>query len=285
MPNVATTDAYDVYYTSAVAAGTVTFPEHTKEVGVMFGSDKNDMSFVKGSVSDGKITVDLKNLKEGTTYYYAAAAMVGKKEIVGSIMDFTTFVNGPVDLGLPSGIKWASANLGAKYPTENGDYYAWGEVRTKQQYDYTTYLLCNGTSTSITKYCSKDNKRTLESKDDAASSILGGSWRMPTTEEWAELQENCALREIKVNGIRGVKIYNKKTMNEDVFIFLPYAGTMENSQLVLEGYNGSYWTSNRYYDKLLVIDNWAYVIQPGSKSLFQTALDRCIGRSIRPVCR
>ncbi len=284
MPRVSTTEASQVYYTTAVAEGTVIFPEHTKEIGVMLGTDKNDMSFVKGSEYDGKITVQLKNLKEGTKYYYAAAARIGKKEIVGSIMDFTTFVNGPVDLGLPSGIKWASANLGAEYPTENGGYYAWGEVRTKQQYDWTTYLLCNGTSTSITKYCSKDNKRTLESKDDAASSILGGSWRIPSTEEWTELQENCAIREIRVNGIRGFKVYNKKTMNENVFIFLPYAGTMEKMELILEGYNGDYWTSNRYYDNLLTIDNWAYVIRPSSNWLQQTALNKCIGRSIRPVC-
>lgn len=279
MPSVSTTEASNIYYTSAVAEGTVTFPEHAKEVGVMFGTDENDMKFVKGTVSEGKISVQLNNLKEGTMYYYAAAARVGRKEIIGKNKDFTTFVNGPVDLGLPSGIKWASANLGAEYPTQYGDYYAWGEVRTKQQYDWTTYLMCKGTSTSITKYCNQDKKWTLDSVDDAASCILGGSWRIPTQGEWAELQENCALREIRVNGVKGIKVYNKTTMNEDVFIFLPYAGTMEKRELVLAGIYGDYWTSDLYSEVS------AYVIRPYSNVLQRTSLSRCIGRSIRPVCK
>lgn len=214
MPRVSTTEASQVYYITAVAEGTVIFPEHTKEIGVMLGTDKNDMSFVKGFEDDGKISVQLKNLKEGTKYYYAAAARIGKKEIVGSIMDFTTFVNGPVDLGLPSGLKWASANLGAEYPTENGGYYAWGEVRTKPQYDWTTYLWCKGTYGSITKYyetfTGTDGKYSLETSDDAASVALGGNWRMPTAGDWAELKENCAVREIRVMELMALRYTTKK---------------------------------------------------------------------------
>ena len=288
MPNVATTDAYDVYYTSAVAAGTVTFPEHTKEVGVMFGSDKNDMSFVKGSVSDGKITVDLKNLKEGTKYYYAAAARIGKKEIVGSILDFTTFVNGPVDLGLPSGLKWASANLGAEYPTENGGQYSWGEVRTKQQYDWTTYLWCKGTYSSITKYYYRyketDSKKTLETSDDAASETLGGNWRLPTAGDWAELKENCAVRAVRINGVNGLKVYNKKTMDESVFIFLPFSGYKNGVKLYSEGYDGYYWSSTLYQPGFYS-DDMANNVSLSMTGIKQTEGSRCYGESIRPVCK
>lgn len=283
MPRVSTTEASQVYYTTAVAEGTVDFPEHTKEIGVMFGSDKNDMSFVKGSESDGKISVQLKNLKEGTKYYYAAAARIGKKEIVGSIMDFTTFVNGPVDLGLPSGLKWASANLGAEYPTENGGYYAWGEVRTKQQYDWTTYLWCKGTYSSITKYFNQTRETTLESSDDAASVVLGGSWRMPTAGDWAELKENCAVRAIKVNGVNGLKVYNKKTMDESVFIFLPFSGYMQGVKLVLEYYDGLYW-SNLLNKPSYISDALANSVSLDSGGIWQSESTRVLGLSIRPVC-
>ena len=40
-----------------------------------------------------------------------------------------------VDLGLPSGILWATCNVGATKPEEYGDYFAWGETKPKKVYD------------------------------------------------------------------------------------------------------------------------------------------------------
>ena len=39
-----------------------------------------------------------------------------------------------VDLGLPSGLKWATCNVGAENPEDYGDYFAWGETKTKDTY-------------------------------------------------------------------------------------------------------------------------------------------------------
>ena len=79
-----------------------------------------------------------------------------------------------VDLGLPSGTKWATCNVGATKPEEYGNYYAWGETETKTTYNWSTYKWCNGSAETQTKYCTNsdygtvDNKTVLDLEDDAA---------------------------------------------------------------------------------------------------------------------
>ena len=82
-----------------------------------------------------------------------------------------------VDLGLPSGTLWATCNVGANAPEEYGDYFAWGETAPKETHSWNTYKWCNGSSTTMTKYCTNssfgyngfvDNKRVLDPEDDAA---------------------------------------------------------------------------------------------------------------------
>ena len=96
-----------------------------------------------------------------------------------------------VDLGLPSGLKWATCNVGATAPEEYGNYYAWGENTPKDNYDWDTYKLTTDGGTTFTKYNGTDGKTTLDPEDDAAAVNWGGKWRMPTDDEWTELRENC----------------------------------------------------------------------------------------------
>ncbi|MDD6782411.1 MAG: hypothetical protein PUD89_05750, partial [Bacteroidales bacterium] len=110
-------------------------------------------------------------------------------------ISFTNPANGHeyVDLGLPSGLKWATCNVGATAPEAYGDYYAWGETTTKSTYEWSTYKWCDGSYDTQTKYCTSssygtvDNKTVLDLADDAARANWGGAWRMPTDEEWTEL--------------------------------------------------------------------------------------------------
>ena len=91
-----------------------------------------------------------------------------------------------VDLGLPSGLKWAKCNVGAEKETDAGLYFAWGEttgytasqVGTDKQFSWSDYKYGNSSS-DLTKYNQSDGKTVLESADDAASQIMGGDWRMP----------------------------------------------------------------------------------------------------------
>lgn len=131
-----------------------------------------------------------------------------------------------IDLGLPSGTKWACCNVGASLPEDYGNYYAWGETTTKSTYDWSNYKWCRGAKDKLTKYCTKssygtvDNKTVLEPSDDAASAIWGESWRMPTLTQFYELIEKCTLAWITVKGTSGMKF----TSSNGASIFLPAAG-------------------------------------------------------------
>ena len=133
-----------------------------------------------------------------------------------------------VDLALPSGVKWASFNLGAAAPEEAGDLYAWGEVIPNQTGSYK--FEADG---SFTKYNETDKLTVLETVDDAAATNLGGGWRMPTYEEFTELRNYCTLAKETVNGVEGYRFTSEKNQNS---IFLPFASVTNN------GYS-FYWSS------------------------------------------
>ncbi|MCI7430492.1 MAG: hypothetical protein MSS84_06410, partial [Bacteroidales bacterium] len=69
-----------------------------------------------------------------------------------------------VDLGLPSGTKWATCNVGASTPEEYGNYYAWGETTPKAYYDWSTYKWCNGSKTTLTKYNTSSSYGTVDNR-------------------------------------------------------------------------------------------------------------------------
>lgn len=110
-----------------------------------------------------------------------------------------------VDLGLPSGTKWASFNLGSNAPETAGYYYAWGEVRPTEtfsnsysskywyqfSYAYQGYAKKYSTNAAFGQDDLLDMKTVLDPEDDAATVNLGGDWRTPTSVDWGELFENC----------------------------------------------------------------------------------------------
>ena len=192
-----------------------------------------------------------------------------------------------VDLGLPSGVKWASCNVGAMNPEDYGNYYAWGEVLPKMDYSWETYKYANyANGDGITKYCSdasygvKDNKKTLTPNDDAAHVNWGGKWRMPTLAEWEELYNDkyCRMIVTTQNGIEGVLIKSRINGNS---IFLPYAGLRKSSHLDYDEASGFYWSSSLYGNKSSSAWHF-YFSQDFSDKTYST---RIRGFSIRPVCK
>lgn len=151
-----------------------------------------------------------------------------------------------VDLGLPSGLKWATMNVGATKPEESGDYFAWGETEPKTDYSWSTYKWCNGSYDTKTKYNTSssygtvDNKTVLDPEDDAANVNWGGSWRMPTAEECNELINNCTWTWTTENGVKGSKLTGPNGKS----IFLPAAGDRESTGLFFAGSFGYYWSSS-----------------------------------------
>ena len=155
-----------------------------------------------------------------------------------------------VDLGLPSGLLWATCNVGANAPEKYGDYFAWGETEPKATtYYWSNYRYCNGAYNTLTKYCTSsgcgyngftDNLTTLESRDDAATAYWGSDWRMPTKEEWEELLAKTTVAWTQQNSVDGLLFTAKNGSGNS--LFLPAAGRQTE-----EGFNsmgGFYWSSS-----------------------------------------
>ena len=150
-----------------------------------------------------------------------------------------------IDLGLPSGTLWATCNIGASKPEELGDKFAWGETTPKAEFSWNNYKYCkNGDKHQLTKYCYEsyygyngytDNLTVLQASDDAAIANWGNGWRMPTKDEWKELEEKTIHEWTTQNGVRGT-IYVGDNGEK---IFIPH---IEEAYLELIGY----WTINLY---------------------------------------
>ena len=198
----------------------------------------------------------------------------------------TAAINGHeyVDLGLPGGTLWATCNVGASKPEEYGNYYAWGETRTKEDYSWSTYKWCNGSHDKITKYCSNssygrvDNKRKLELSDDVARKQWGSTWRLPTKAEFEELlnENNCTWTWTTQNGIKGYKVTSKKNGNS---IFLPAAGGRDGTSLNNQGIRGYYWSSTPHESN----SSGAYGLYFYSGFHCTNLYSRYRGLSVRPV--
>ena len=127
-----------------------------------------------------------------------------------------------VDLGLPSGIKWAKCDLGETSPEIYGYEYAWGETWTKWSDDY--YYFTDIVKGQYTKYDSRDKRYFLEKEDDAAYLRLGEGWRIPTWNEMQELIDNCTVTESTLNGRRGAMLISKINNNYIFFGYWNYIG-------------------------------------------------------------
>lgn len=127
-----------------------------------------------------------------------------------------------VDLGLPSGIKWAKCDLGETSPEIYGDEYAWGETWTKWSEDY--YYFTDIVKGQYTKYDSRDKRYFLEKEDDAAYLRLGEGWRIPTWNEMQELIDNCTVTESTLNGRWGAMLISKINNNYIFFGYWNYIG-------------------------------------------------------------
>ena len=121
----------------------------------------------------------------------------------------TTVINGYVfiDLGLPSGLKWATCNVGASSPEDYGDYFAWGETSTKSTYTASNSLTYGLSISELQSQGYIDGSGNLTSSHDAATANWGGSWRMPTREEQQELVDECTWKwTIMQSGKNGYKV-------------------------------------------------------------------------------
>ena len=131
-------------------------------------------------------------------------------------------------------MNWASRNVGATDPEDAGGYYAWGETKEKEEYSTESYAYkYSEYGYTQTKKIASDISGT---KYDAAKSLLGGKYRMPTKEEMKELILECDWHYGTINGISGMVVTGKNGN----CIFLPAIGIKRNMTTDKVSY---YWTS------------------------------------------
>lgn len=186
-------------------------------------------------------------------------------------------MSGAIDLGLS--VKWAAMNVGATVPGGLGDYYAWGETETKEDYSWNTYVDSpNRDGKSFTKYA-VDKKTQLDMEDDVAHVKWGGDWRMPTKEEFDELQKKSTWYWLDLSDYGSHCGFVVVGSNGNA-IFLPAAGNRYKNSLYDIDNNGSYWPSS--LDSSGSSGAYYFFINPDNADWGYNS--RYFGRSVRPVC-
>ena len=265
--------------------------------GFSWGTSENDLTnYVEGqNFENNSFSATLSNLSYNTQYWYRAHLLIefrsdryyyqgyDYREYSGEIKSFTT--NAPkleaVDLGLS--VNWANMNLGASVPEDCGDYYAWGETETKQNYSWSTYRWGDGDF--FTKYClfssygTPDYKVFLDFEDDGAHVKLGENWRIPSTDDFQELKKNCTWTWETYRGVKGYRVTSNIPGYTDKWIFLPISGLLEGDDLIDEDKYGYYWSSVIYPQQT----NYSYLFLMTESSSGFSLCDRYNGIPIRPV--
>ena len=177
-----------------------------------------------------------------------------------------------IDLGLPSGTKWACCNIGANSPEGYGGYYAWGETEEKEVYDWSTYKY--GRDWDDCDYIGYDIAGT---EYDVAHVKWGGSWRMPSIDQINELLNNCSRIWTTQNGVRGTLV----TGPNGAVIFLPATGVRNKAGLYSAGSDGYYWSSSLYPD--FGGHTW-YLYFDSNGWRRYSYYGRYVGQSVRAVC-
>lgn len=281
IPEVVTVSVTEVTENTAILTGEVV-SDGGAEV-VERGFIWNDHYDGEGSIEDfivevgsgvGVFTYQLTGLQQNTEYYFLAYAINSEGEALGQNIYFTTLegeedniINGYeyVDLGLPSGLKWAVHNVGASAAEDYGDYYAWGEIETKDSY----------TQQNSVTYGMPMEDISGDPQYDVARALWGETWRLPTRDEQKELLDNCTWEWTSQNGVNGYHV----TGSNGNSIFLPAAGYKENSSHTEVGEYGYYWSSTPQSNSNL----GAYYLYMSSCSKLSYYYARVAGQSVRAV--
>jgi hypothetical protein len=158
----------------------------------------------------------------------------GVRPVQGNIVETPELQS--VDLGLPSGTKWANMNVGATAPEEAGTYFAWGETAPKDTYTKENYAYYDADADS----CISLGVSIQGTEYDAATAIMGSDWQMPTFDQMRELLDSCTWTYTTQNNVQGYIV----TGTNGNSIFIPSVGTKANDYVSGSGQSAYYWTGD-----------------------------------------
>lgn len=285
-----TADTFEGYARVDLNEKIKSIPDAFAEVGICYSDVNKNPTYADNQRYLGPKVVDciftISELKPATTYYYRTYVRLGCEEVYYSeVNSFTTkdeayeniVINYRhfVDLGLPSGLLWAQANVGTGLEYKYGNYFAWGETEDKNDYSRDTYKW--GNFDNLSKYNSLDGKTTLDPEDDAATVNWGAPCRMPSVSEFQELCDQCEWTWLK--NYYGASGYLVTGPNGNT-IFLPAAGYRSDEDIDREGSLVRYWSRSllgRY-------PYCAYYIWADNDEILPAGYNnRDIGLPVRPV--
>jgi hypothetical protein len=234
-------------------------------MGLIVGKDKLDLA-----------SVEVSNWTTGTD-------LPGGEAIMQIVHDYVDM--GEVEInGVKKHLYWATCNIGADNPWDYGDYYAWGETATKHTYLFSTYAF--GSSAPFSRYTGSDYA-TLLAEDDAATTIWGGEWRLPTDAEWTALHDDTLYdwawkTDYNGSGKNGMLVTRKTGTGPCAgnSIFLPAAGIWGGDNVGLAGSKGGYWSSSHHTGSSE--SAWKVQFESDGTATHKVSY-RYYGLSIRPV--
>ena len=181
-----------------------------------------------------------------------------------------------IDLGLPSGTKWACCNVDASKPEEYGGYFAWGETEEKDYYDSSTYKYRELWKDGF--YIGEEDIEDIAGTEyDVAHVKWGGNWTMPTLNQFDELVNTCSWYWTSLNGVIGIVVAG---LNGEA-IFLPAGGSFCDDQHLFVGEHGAYWLS-KIRSLVNSGDAWGFGFDSWRFDRGSEAINR--GRLVRAVC-
>ena len=192
-----------------------------------------------------------------------------------------------VDLGLPSGTKWATCNVGADKETDYGFYFAFGETKgyscftDAKAFNWGDYKFSvNGSNAKFEKYNDTDGKKVLDLCDDAAHIHMGGKWHMPTVEQIKELMHNTEstwVSNYNGSGLNGRLFTSKSDTSKK--LFFPASGRVSNCISESVGKICCYWSSSKFNDN----NCYGFSLNIGSALLIIDLGKRNVGKPVRGV--
>ena len=269
VPEVTTVSSTDVTYTSATLTGKVSSygGSDLKEYGFYYGMGSNpNKKIVVGTSVSGTFSFSLVGLENGTTYSFKAYAVNSKGTGFGQVKSFTTRTdpyNGHeyVDLGLPSGTKWATMNIGASSPGEDGSYFQWGcTVEGNQGNPMSNYrgTICG------TEY-------------DAARVLWKGTWAIPSMTQVYELFQNCSVDMVTMYGKRCYLLTSRKNGKTIVLAGFNSGSNGSTRGIYWSGNPGDYFPDS--YTEAYFFNGW------GVSSASSAETSKASLMPIRPVCK